>query len=79
MNVWDRYSWNESKDNWPMDVTDPDMARLQTVGLAEDFNMRGSSSVTHYDYQRPGRTACTTGRGRRSRTRPRARSPTPPP
>ncbi|MGW3564356.1 hypothetical protein ACWDSL_10750 [Streptomyces sp. NPDC000941] len=54
VNVWDRYSWNESKDNWPGDVTDPDMAHLQTVGLAQDFDMRGSSSVTHYDYQQPG-------------------------
>ncbi|MGY0062212.1 hypothetical protein ACWY4P_37705 [Streptomyces sp. LZ34] len=54
VNVWDRYSWNESKNNWPMDVSDPDMAKLQEAGLAEDFNMRGSSSVTHYDYRQPG-------------------------
>ncbi|MFK4265525.1 hypothetical protein [Streptomyces milbemycinicus] len=53
VNVWDRYSQNESEPNWT-DPPDPNLAKLQEAGLAEDFDMRGSSSVTHYDYRQPG-------------------------
>ncbi|MDW6063136.1 hypothetical protein SAZ11_40420 [Streptomyces sp. FXJ1.4098] len=53
VNVWDRYSHNESELNLT-DPPDPDLAKLQEAGLAEDFDMRGSSSVTHYDFRQPG-------------------------
>ncbi|MFF9351574.1 hypothetical protein [Streptomyces sp. NPDC014734] len=51
VNVWDRYNWDPGKATsiGPTTVTDADMARLHTTGLAQEFNMRGSSSVQHHD------------------------------
>jgi hypothetical protein len=51
VNVWDRYNWDPGKSTeiGPTEVTDADMARLHTTGLAREFDMRGSGSVQHYD------------------------------
>ncbi|MFD9717555.1 hypothetical protein [Streptomyces sp. NPDC059076] len=51
VNVWDRYNWDPGKVT-PIagtEVTDADMARLHTTGLAQEYNLRGSGSVQHYD------------------------------
>ncbi|MFJ2438753.1 hypothetical protein ACIOWM_36675 [Streptomyces anulatus] len=51
VNVWDRYNWDPGKATpiGPTTVTDADMARLHTTGLAREFDMRGSSSVQQHD------------------------------
>ncbi|MEU8435136.1 hypothetical protein AB0F18_19865 [Streptomyces sp. NPDC029216] len=51
VNVWDRYNWDHGKSTpiGPTSVTDADMARFHTVGLAREFDLRGSSSVQEYD------------------------------
>ncbi|MFD8384034.1 hypothetical protein ACFV2X_36905 [Streptomyces sp. NPDC059679] len=71
VNVWDRYSHNESELNLT-DPPDPDLAKLQEAGLAEDFDMRGSSSVTHYDFRQPGPDGVYDGPG------PKVQDPAPP-
>ncbi|EFL23257.1 conserved hypothetical protein [Streptomyces himastatinicus ATCC 53653] len=50
-NAWDRYNWDEGKgvNIGPMDIPDGQMARLHKTGLAQEFDMSGSSSVKHYD------------------------------
>jgi hypothetical protein len=50
-NVWDRYNWDEGKGVTvgPMEIPDGQMAKLHRVGLAQEFDMAGSSSVQHYD------------------------------
>ncbi|GAA3796161.1 hypothetical protein ACFS5L_32980 [Streptomyces phyllanthi] len=50
-NVWDRYNWDEGKgvNVGPLDIPDGEMAKLHRVGLAQEFDMAGSSSVKHYD------------------------------
>ncbi|QCW79389.1 hypothetical protein EQG64_24850 [Streptomyces sp. S6] len=55
-NAWDRYNWDENKGvniglPWGggMDIPDGRMARLHTTGIAQEFDMAGSSSVKHYD------------------------------
>ncbi|MFB7271418.1 hypothetical protein [Streptomyces sp. NPDC056244] len=49
VNVWDRYNWDAGKATpiGPTTVTDADMARLHTTGLAREFDMRGSGSTQH--------------------------------
>ncbi|MGE7386639.1 hypothetical protein ACQKM2_14290 [Streptomyces sp. NPDC004126] len=56
VNVWDRYNWDAGKFTpiGPTSVTDDDMARFHTVGLAREFDMRGSSSVQQYDLDSGG-------------------------
>ncbi len=56
VNVWDRYNWDPGKTTpiGPTSVTDADMARLHTTGLAREFDMRGSSSVQQYDLNSSG-------------------------
>lgn len=56
VNVWDRYNWDPGKNTpiGPTDVTDADMARLHTTGLAREFDMRGSGSVQHHDLSSNG-------------------------
>lgn len=51
VNVWDRYNWDENKAVaiGPLDIPDGEMAKLHRVGLAQEFDMSGSSSVKHYD------------------------------
>ncbi|WP_445394929.1 hypothetical protein ACSMX9_16860 [Streptomyces sp. LE64] len=50
-NVWDRYNWDEGKgvNIGPMKIPDGEMAKLHRVGLAQEFDMFGSSSVQHYE------------------------------
>ncbi|QIJ62673.1 hypothetical protein [Streptomyces sp. JB150] len=52
VNVWDRYNWDPGKKTpiGPTEVTDADMARLHTTGLAREFDMRGSGSVQRYEW-----------------------------
>lgn len=59
-NAWDRYNWDESKGvtidlPWggEMSIPDGQMARLHTTGIAQEFDMAGSSSVKHYDLGGP--------------------------
>ncbi|WP_367319701.1 hypothetical protein [Streptomyces sp. HUAS ZL42] len=56
VNVWDRYNWDPGKKTpiGPTEVTDADMARLHTTGLAREFDMRGSGSVQHHDLSSNG-------------------------
>lgn len=51
VNVWDRYNWDQGKsvDIGPIHIPDTDMQRLHTTGLAQEYDMRGSSSVRHQD------------------------------
>jgi hypothetical protein len=55
-NAWDRYNWDESKavtidlpGGGDIGIPDGRMARLHTTGIAQEFDMAGSSSVKHYD------------------------------
>lgn len=50
-NVWDRYNWDEGKgvSIGPLDIPDGEMAKLHRTGLAQEFDMSGSSDVKHYD------------------------------
>ncbi|GHI89127.1 hypothetical protein ACWGF3_17065 [Streptomyces xanthophaeus] len=56
VNVWDRYNWDPGKATpiGPTTVTDADMARMHTTGLAREFDMRGSSSVQRHDLSAEG-------------------------
>ncbi|WP_327375912.1 hypothetical protein OG393_19315 [Streptomyces sp. NBC_01216] len=75
VNVWDRYNWDPGKATpiGPTTVTDSDMARMHTTGLAREFDMRGSSSVQQHemssgdawpDPKEPGRDGTRTDIGR---------------
>ncbi|MFJ5833392.1 hypothetical protein [Streptomyces sp. NPDC093089] len=82
-NAWDRYNWDEDKGVdifGAMDLPDGQMARLHTTGLAQEFDMSGSSSVKHYDLgsstpnsgplpepDEPGREGGRTDNGRETR------------
>ncbi|MET7617387.1 hypothetical protein [Streptomyces sp. NPDC005408] len=55
-NAWDRYNWDKDKGvtidlpgGGSMSIPDGQMARLHTTGIAQEFDMAGSSSVKHYD------------------------------
>ncbi|MGW2746813.1 hypothetical protein [Streptomyces sp. NPDC001450] len=50
-NVWDRYNWDEGKGVTigQMQIPDGQMAKLHRTGLAQEFDMAGSSGVKHYD------------------------------
>ncbi|MGW1845658.1 hypothetical protein [Streptomyces sp. NPDC001966] len=55
-NAWDRYNWDQDKGvtidlpgGSDMSIPDGQMARLHTTGIAQEFDMAGSSSVKHYD------------------------------
>lgn len=51
VNAWDRYNWDENKgvEIGPLSIPDGEPARLHTTGLAQEFDMQGSSSVKQYD------------------------------
>ncbi|MFE6458922.1 hypothetical protein ACFVP0_15880 [Streptomyces cinereoruber] len=52
VNVWDRYNWDEGKSTpFPLGIVikDDDMGRLHTVGIAQEFDMHGSSSTFTHD------------------------------
>lgn len=44
-------SWGAGKETpiGPATIKDTDMARLHTVGLAQEFDMHGTSSARQYD------------------------------
>ncbi|MFE6899711.1 hypothetical protein ACFVFJ_22890 [Streptomyces sp. NPDC057717] len=81
VNVWDRYNRDPGKSTpiGPTEVTDADMARLHTTGLAREFDRRGSGSVQHCDLGSapaklpdpadPGRDGTRTDLGRNGDTR----------
>lgn len=51
-NVWDRYNWDAGKSTaFPAigEIPDSEMGRLHKTGLAQEFDMRGSSSTYTYD------------------------------
>ncbi|WP_129842167.1 hypothetical protein [Streptomyces sp. RFCAC02] len=47
VNVWDRYNWDDGKvaEFGPITIHSHDIGRLHSTGLAQDFDVRGSSSV----------------------------------
>ncbi|MFH8560436.1 hypothetical protein [Streptomyces sp. NPDC017988] len=52
VNVWDRYNWDAGKKtDFPGGVViqDSEMGRLHRTGLAQEFDMRGSSSTYTHD------------------------------
>lgn len=52
LNVWDRYNWDADKFTNVAGITtvaDDELGRLHRTGLAQEFDMRGSSSVMHTD------------------------------
>ncbi|MFB7919326.1 hypothetical protein [Streptomyces sp. NPDC056061] len=52
VNVWDRYNWDHNKETkFPGGIVIPDdeMGRLHKVGIAQEFDMRGSSSTFNHD------------------------------
>ncbi|WP_344069758.1 hypothetical protein [Streptomyces crystallinus] len=68
VNVWDRYNWDKGKSTtFPggIVIPDADMGRLHTVGIAQEFDMRGSSSTYTHDltsHTAPGVTPADPGR-----------------
>ncbi|MFC0599371.1 hypothetical protein [Streptomyces palmae] len=51
VNAWDRYNWDEGKgvSIGPLEIPDGEMGRMHKTGLAQEYDMAGSSSVKHYD------------------------------
>ncbi|MFB7913433.1 hypothetical protein [Streptomyces sp. NPDC056061] len=52
VNVWDRYNWDKGKStDFPggIVIEDKDMGHLHTVGIAQEFDMRGSSATFTHD------------------------------
>ncbi|MFD9161517.1 hypothetical protein ACFVZ8_05805 [Streptomyces sp. NPDC059558] len=51
VNVWDRYNWDEGKGVTigKFEIPDGEPSQQHKVGLAQEFNMAGSSSVKHYE------------------------------
>ncbi|MFC8895306.1 hypothetical protein [Streptomyces cinereoruber] len=51
VNVWDRYNWDEGKSVTIglLHIPDGQMAKLHRTGLAQEFDMEGSSSIRHHD------------------------------
>lgn len=47
VNTWDTYNWDAGKkvNVGPIAIPDSEMGRLHAVGLAQEFDMRGSSSI----------------------------------
>ncbi len=48
--VFDRYNWDEGKQTeiGPLTITDEAMAEMHRAGVAQEFNMSGSTDVKHY-------------------------------
>ncbi|MEV6548765.1 hypothetical protein AB0M57_08635 [Streptomyces sp. NPDC051597] len=62
INVWDRYNWDKGKSTtFPggIVIPDADMGRLHTVGIAQEFDMRGSSSTYAHDLDSPSTAGIT--------------------
>ncbi|MBW5485805.1 hypothetical protein [Streptomyces bambusae] len=51
VDLYDRYNWDAGKATpiGPTTITDADMARLHTVGLAQEYDMHGTSSIRQHD------------------------------
>ncbi|WP_327286495.1 hypothetical protein [Streptomyces sp. NBC_01205] len=51
VNVWDRYNWDQGKGVHigKLEIPDGEPSQQHRVGLAQEFNMAGSSSVKHYE------------------------------
>lgn len=71
VNVWDRYNWDAGKETpiGPVTVKDADMARLHTVGLAQEFDMHGTSSSRQHDLGSAGTPDVSAGDPGRDGTR----------
>ncbi|MFD8939082.1 hypothetical protein ACFV0R_28180 [Streptomyces sp. NPDC059578] len=72
VNVWDRYNWDEGKaTSFPggIEIADDDMGRLHTVGIGQEFDMRGGSSTYTHDLNSPASPAVTPGDQGREGTR----------
>ncbi|MFE3866295.1 hypothetical protein ACFXPT_38750 [Streptomyces goshikiensis] len=71
VNVWDRYNWDAGKETpiSPVTVKDADMARLHTVGLAQEFDMHGTSSSRQHDLGSAGTPDVSAGDPGRDGTR----------
>ncbi|MGW0365284.1 hypothetical protein [Streptomyces sp. NPDC002990] len=78
VNAWDRYNWDEGKgvDVLGVSIPDGEMGRQHKVGMAQEYDMVGSSSVKHYDLggaaappapEDPGRTGDRSDPGRHAR------------
>ncbi|MFJ3903899.1 hypothetical protein [Streptomyces sp. NPDC090025] len=50
-NVWDRYNWDKDKGVkiGPLSIPDGDMAELHRAGVAQEFDVSGSSGVRYYE------------------------------
>ncbi|WP_185921628.1 hypothetical protein [Streptomyces sp. WAC06614] len=71
VNIYDRYNWDAGKATpiGPTTITDADMARLHTVGLAQEFDMRGTSSLRQHDLGDAGKPSVPPGEPGRDGTR----------
>ncbi|OKI37007.1 hypothetical protein A6A28_33135 [Streptomyces sp. CB03578] len=71
VNVWDRYNWDAGKETpiGPVTVKDADMARLHTVGLAQEIDMHGTSSSRQHDLGSAGTPDVSAGDPGRDGTR----------
>jgi hypothetical protein len=50
-NVWDRYNWDEGKETniGPITISDEQMAELHRAGVAQEYDMTGTSDTYHYE------------------------------
>ncbi|MFF3552893.1 hypothetical protein ACWD4V_11380 [Streptomyces tsukubensis] len=50
VNAWDRYNWDKGKgvEIGPVKIPDGEMGRQHTVGMAQEYDMAGSSSVQRH-------------------------------
>jgi len=48
--VFDRYNWDGGKkvNIGPITITDESMAEMHRAGVAQEFNMSGSTGTKHY-------------------------------
>jgi len=49
--VFDRYNWDSGKQTQigPFTVTDDQMAEMHRAGVAQEYNISGSTDTRHYD------------------------------
>ncbi len=57
--VFDRYNWDGGKEAeiGPVTITDDSMAEMHRAGVAQEFNMSGSTDTRHYAGMVPPRRA----------------------
>lgn len=58
VDVFDRYNWDWGKSVkiWKFKITDAELGRLERVGLAKSFEVRGSWSAPTWTIKLPGRS-----------------------